>query len=549
MTRNPLRALLALLACLYGAPTVSPCTVIGFRPARRHEKPGLYPIFAIAGADENGDAILEALRGKNLADLPEDKLPDELRGKTPDELQRFVNALDLALRSIHQDEETGELRDKSPEEQTAFDYGLKLRDKAMARLEEHRRVSEVFTRRPQTVQRAMSNILSGLDDARSDVRRMTNQEARDQALRVLDDRNAAAHLESDQRDQVERQVRKSTDIARRIIVTENEHYREAFMKLVTHPQGFTLLTDEERTALRAWEEYRAASEGTNSAGGYGIPVFIDPSIILTAQGSGNPFLQLARQVDVNTNKWKGVSSAGVSWSFDAEAAAVSDDAPTLAQPEVDVFMARGFIPYSIEVGQDYPGFADEMQTLLAAGYDELLVDKFTRGSGSGEPTGIVTALSANTNVRVTVAAAGSLTQSDPYKVWKAVPQRFRRRADWLMNVGVNNAIRQLGTANVFHAYTENLPAEWADILFGKGVYESPYMSDVTTSTTATSELAIVGDFSNYVIARRGGMSVELVPHLFDVTNNRPTGQRGWFAYARIGGGSVNDLGFRMLVNA
>jgi predicted phage gp36 major capsid-like protein len=44
------------------------------------------------------------------------------------------------------------------------------------------------------------------------------------------------------------------------------------------------------------------------------------------------------------------------------------------------------------------------------------------------------------------------------------------------------------------------------------------------------------------------MSVELVPTLFDITNNRPTGQRGWFAYSRIGGGSANDLGFRLLVN-
>jgi len=36
--------------------------------------------------------------------------------------------------------------------------------------------------------------------------------------------------------------------------------------------------------------------------------------------------------------------------------------------------------------------------------------------------------------------------------------------------------------------------------------------------------------------------------LFDVTNNRPTGSRGWFAYARIGGNSVNDAGFRLLQN-
>jgi predicted phage gp36 major capsid-like protein len=39
--------------------------------------------------------------------------------------------------------------------------------------------------------------------------------------------------------------------------------------------------------------------------------------------------------------------------------------------------------------------------------------------------------------------------------------------------------------------------------------------------------------------------VELVQHLVG-TNHRPTGQRGWFAYARIGANSVNDNAFRVL---
>ncbi|HEY3259783.1 MAG TPA: hypothetical protein VGJ95_05850, partial [Pseudonocardiaceae bacterium] len=95
-------------------------------------------------------------------------------------------------------------------------------------------------------------------------------------------------------------------------------------------------------------------------------------MILTDQETDNPFLTLARQVEVNTNAWKGVSAAGVSWSFDAEASAVSDDSVTLAQPSVTVFMARGFIPYSIEIGEDWPGFQAEMARLLAEGYDELL---------------------------------------------------------------------------------------------------------------------------------------------------------------------------------
>jgi HK97 family phage major capsid protein len=226
----------------------------------------------------------------------------------------------------------------------------------------------------------------------------------------------------------------------------------------------------------------------------------------------------------------------------------------LAQPNVVIHMARGFVPFSIEVDQDYPSFASEMSRLLAEGYDELLVDKFTRGSGTGEPFGILTALSSNTNVRVRVQTSGTnFSAADPYNLWKALPQKYRRKASWLMSVGVNNAIRQLGTANVYHATTVNLAAESAEILFNRQDYESPYMPDTTTSTSATDGLAIVGDFQNFVIARRGGMSVELVPQLFQQTTagtgvGMPTGQRGWFAYSRIGSDSVNDLAFRLLVN-
>lgn len=493
--------------------------------------------------------ILSELRGKDVTELRDDQTPDELRGKTPDELTGFIEVLDAHLKTIHQDEDTGELRDKTPEEQKAFAYGLKLRDAAIKRVEEHRAVQEVFRRRPKAVEAAYLNIGRDKEDAYGDVRRMSTSEARDRALRVLDDRNASAHMRPDEKDEVERQVRTSTDIARRILVTETEDYRNAWLKMVTRPNGAMYLSDDERRAMMAWDEYRTMSEGTTTAGGFGIPVFIDPSIIMSAQGSGNPFLQIARQADVNTNAWKGITSAGVTWSFDAENAEVSDDSPTLAQPVVTVFMARGFIPYSIEVGQDYPSFASEMSTLLAEGYDELLVDKFTRGTGTGEPQGVLTILSATAGNRVGVLQAGTnFNGEDPYRVWKALPQRFRRKASWLMSVDVNNKIRQLGTANVFHAYTENLPAEWADQLFGKQTYESPYMPDTTTTTSANSGLAIVGDFNNYLIARRGGMSVEQIPHLFHVSNNLPSGTRGWFAYSRIGGGVVNTSGFRLLVN-
>lgn len=476
---------------------------------------------------------------------------DDLKGRTPDEIRDTIDVAKAQIRELMYGD-AGELRSRTDIEDKALAHLVAVHERAEAMYEEHRKMHEVLTRHPKAIEYSR---LGGLpEDPYSDVRRLTVAEARDRALRVLDDRIASAHLKPYEKDEVEHQIRTSTHIARRILVTENEHYREAWMRMVTDPHGAGLLTNEQRDAVRAYQEYRAASEGTTTAGGFGIPVFIDPSIIMTAQGSGNPFLQLCRQVDVNTNVWKGVSSAGVTWSFDSEAAAVSDDMATLAQPMVTVFMARGFIPFSIEVGQDYPGFASEMQTLLAAGYDELLVDKFTRGTGTGEPKGLLTCLSANTNVRVRCATnTGAISAADPYNLWQAIPQRNRRNASWLMNVSLNNAIRQLGTANVYHASTVTLPEGAVEMLFNRGVYESPYMPNLTTTTTATEGYVISGDFSNYVIARRGGMSVELVPQIFQQATagsayGMPSGQRGWFAYSRIGGSSANDLGFRLLVN-
>jgi len=473
---------------------------------------------------------------------------DSLRGKTPEQLKEIIDALDVHLKQLHQ-EEDGSLRSLDENEQKAFDAGMSIREEGMKMLEEHQRVALVFQKNPKAVEGIFNVIKGQVDDRDLDVRRMSNHEIHEAVSRKLESR-AARRLRSDQIEQINDRMDAERGIGARILLTENDAYRSAWQKAVTQPQP--LYTDEERDALLRFKDYeRAGAESPTSAGGFGIPVFIDPHIILTAQGSGNPFLELARQVTVNTNVWKGVSSAGVTWAFQAEAAAATDNFPTLAQPTVTLYTARGFLPYSIEIGMDYPEFASEMSYLLAQGYSELLVDKFTRGAGTTEPNGILTQLSANTNVRVTVTTAGSLGAPDPYKVWAQVPQRFRNQPStaWLMTVGTNNAIRQLGTSNVYHAFTVNLPENWADSLFGKRVYESPYMPDLTTWTTTPPGYAVVGDFSNYVIARNGGMNVELIPALFDVTNNRPTGQRGWFAYARIGGNSVNDLGFRLLVNS
>jgi len=333
-----------------------------------------------------------------------------------------------------------------------------------------------------------------------------------------------------------------TQIAKRMLLTETDAYRTAFMKGVT--QTAPAFTADEARAL---DEYRAMSEGTDTAGGFGIPVLIDPSIILTSGAAAAPVLDLARVVTITTDEWKGVSSAGMSWSYDGEGTEVSDDSPTLAQPTIPVYTARGFIPYSIEVGSDYPAFAAEMRRLLDQGYIDLVASQTITGSGSSSPTGIFTALDANTNVEVVVGTDGAFSAPDVLKVWKSLPERYRANATWVMNTDVENEIRSFADGSAQAYYTVDLAAGGIGTLFGRPIRTTDYAPEFT-GTTGAANILVVGDFSNFVVAQRAGMSVELIPHLFATGNNRPSGQRGWFAYARHGFDSVNDLGFRLLQN-
>lgn len=378
-----------------------------------------------------------------------------------------------------------------------------------------------------------------------DVRSASRGELRDAALKVLDtEGRGLAARQGDHVEQLLRTKNGNTDgaaIAKRMLLTETEAYRSAFVKAST--QYAPAFTADEAHAIN---EFRAMSESVNTAGGFGVPVLIDPTIILTSGAGGAPVLEMARVITITTSEWKGVSSAGVSWSYDAEGSEVSDDAPTLAQPTVPVYTARGFIPYSIEVGDDYPGFAVEMRRLLEQGYIDLVASQTITGSGSSSPTGIFTALDANTNVEVVVTTDGAFGAVDLLKVWKSLPERYRANASWVMHTDVENEIRAFGNSNDSY-YTVNLAQGGIGNLFGRPVRTTDYAPEFT-GTTGAANVLVVGDFSNFVVAQRAGMNVELVQHVVSGTNGRPTGQRGWFAYARHGFDSVNDLGFRILQN-
>jgi HK97 family phage major capsid protein len=517
----------------------------------KHTRPGLSALAGqVIGYRKNGQPIRLAAGGAPTLDELRTKCEEAPTGENLNELRESI---ENELRTLNDEAGSQALTSEQDERWQMLD-------------EEHRQtverlhVAERRAKLKESRERWGSTRFSKKVETPAqsgNIRGLSPQELRSKALTVLDDDESVMHLRDDAKQRTSDLIRSATRdtngalVAARTILTENPHYRSAFMKLVTSPTP--VLTPEEGRALQAFEEFRAMSIGTDGSGGFGVPVLIDPTIILTAQGHPSDILGLARVETITTDVWKGVSSAGVTWKFRAEATATTDGSPTLAQPSVTTHKCDGYIPYSIEVGMDYPGFAMEMEGLLSSGYAELLVQKLSVGAGDGsnEPFGIITALDANTNVEVATTTAGTIGAADINGLWAALPIRYRNpalagRVAWMSHTGVNGDIQQLGQ-DAGSAFTVNFTAEGVTQLKGRAMYENDYFADLPAGTTAAN-LLVVGDWRNFVVAQRAGMNIELVPHVFDVTNNRPTGERAWYAWARVGSDSVNDLAFRMLQN-
>ncbi len=282
---------------------------------------------------------------------------------------------------------------------------------------------------------------------------------------------------------------------------------------------------------------------TDAAGGYAVPLPIDPTIIVNDDGTESPFRMISTVKQITADSLRTVSTTAVSASWDGEAGEVSDDATTFANIDITPYKAQAFVPFSIEIGQDFPDLMGTLGSLIATEKGDLEAAAHATGTGSNQPVGIVTAL-AGGSYEVASNTTDVFAIGDVYDVNEELPSKFSRRASWVANKKIYQAIREAGGANL-DDFWANLGQGLPPQLLGSPAYEASEMDGVINATSDNYVL-VYGDFSNYWIVDRVGLSVELVPHLFATANNRPSGQRGLYAFWRTGADSVNDRAFRML---
>lgn len=369
------------------------------------------------------------------------------------------------------------------------------------------------------------------------------------AARAHDVLERSEHLDGKAREAIAETIdaRGGSDAAAMVLARSSEDYRSAFTKVLQNPErAFLTMTPGELAAFSDVESVRAAMSTNVASAGYLLPLSLDPNVLLANAGTANPIRQLATLKVAASSPHRAVTSAGVTGEWLAEAATFADASPTFTNVDVPLFKMGAYVFGSYEVLQDSAAdVAALLPDLLADARDRLESAAFATGNGTTAPKGVVTALAA-ANAFVTATTRGSFTSAsagDVLSLLNAQSPRTRQsgKAAWIAHNDTITTVRQqtVGTAG---ALLMDIAA--SGNLLGHPIHEA---SSMTNSTTSGSYLAVLADFSRYaVVDHIQGPSLEFVQNVLDPTTNRPTGQRGWIFWHRVGADMLDTSAGKIL---
>lgn len=361
---------------------------------------------------------------------------------------------------------------------------------------------------------------------------------RDRALRAFEDTKHRGVSDS----QLEALVDKIEHIpgaARHALIVGSDAYRTAFTEVLKAQGGQALLDPEQAEAMRT------AMSLTSANGGYLVPTLLDPTLIHTGAATKDPIRAIATVKSGTVNVWNGVTVGNVTTYWTGEAVTTAEGSPTLAGPSVTARKLTAWLTGSYEVFED-TGLAGDLPGLIteAMGYKENTA--FISGDGTSAPKGVITAVSGTAGSLVTCTTRGTFgtgSAVDVFAILNAVPTRFEDSSTWVANKATFNTIKQMSTASNGSYFWSNFQAGLGEPLLGSPIVQA---SDVSAAVTSGTIVAVLGDFSRYVIYDRIGVQVEFVQNVFDQATGLPTGQRGYVAHKRVGGDVVDVNAFRLL---
>lgn len=325
-------------------------------------------------------------------------------------------------------------------------------------------------------------------------------------------------------------------------------YREAFHRYLTAQR-------DDQVGAKAWEvlhgsaaEVKALSEGTDTAGGFLVPVQMVAELIRRRPGMA---ILAGRSTNITASSdrvWAPrLGAASTDSTMYSSAVAVTDvgEIPTAAQADTNpAFEQVAINMHALKAETRLSRFlvadaafnvegmlAEEFGTAVLLGKD----DRHLTGNGVGKPLGITADTAIST---VNSGSASALTADGLKSLVYALPAQYRAQSTICLSTSALTAIRKLKDGSGRYLWD----AGYGDISGGvpATIEGRPYLvSDFLDSVTASAIPMFIGDLSAYWTVERQGFTIEVLRELYAGTN-----QIGYQGFCRYSGAVVNPQAFR-----
>ena len=287
--------------------------------------------------------------------------------------------------------------------------------------------------------------------------------------------------------------------------------------------------DRSPNAQKFWQladsdELKAMQEGTDNEGGYFVPEDFRTQVIHNTGVPGGVHRPACTVITTSLKDGYLPTMGSVSWAAIAEEAAYGDNTPTVGQVTFTIRKAGGTVKVSNELLEDsavnLPALLSQIFGEAQGRYED---QQLIEGDGSGEAEGLRTSATDGTDTDSTSA----VSIADIYTWYYDLPAQFRANASISTTSSFMQQVNTLDTTSS----KGSLTAAPASTLLGRPTLLFDGTGWDNAAAIATNEeVGCIGDFSNYYLIDRIGMSMKRDDSIY-VAND----QVGFFARSRYDG--------------
>jgi HK97 family phage major capsid protein len=274
-------------------------------------------------------------------------------------------------------------------------------------------------------------------------------------------------------------------------------------------------------------EIRAASglsEAVPSEGGYPVQADIVAGILKETYDTGLlasrcrtiELSSNSNRLEINaideTSRVDGSRLGGIRGYWADEAAEKTKSKPKFRKLKLKLNKLIGLCYATDELLADVSALEGVIRQGFADEFGFKIDDAIINGTGAGMPLGIINAGCLVTQAKESAQTAATIVYNNLTKMWSRLMPRSEQTAVWLIN---KDCIPSLATMSVDGSGNSPvyLPAGGATARPYATIFGRPVLSIEQCQTLGTAGDIYLCDFSNYVLARKGGIQADMSIHV------------------------------------